>query len=117
MTTHSAAGKGGEETLTQAVARRLRGQLAELMISRKQFSELTGWDRMYVYRRLRGETAMDTAELEHIERTAGIAAHFLLTGNEPTPSPDPPPGLPNQLKTRRRNRRRVSSRTKDQPTG
>lgn len=80
MTTLQTPEQGGDESLTEAVARRLRGQLAEQMISKKQFSELTGWNRMLVYRRLRGEIPLNTAEFELIERTTGISPEFLLTG-------------------------------------
>ena len=68
------------ENLTAMVARRLRGQLAELRINQKQFAELTGWGRASVYRRLIGATALNTAELEHIEQVTGIHTMYLLTG-------------------------------------
>lgn len=66
------------ESLTEAVARRLRGQLAERRLTQKRFQELTGWGRMYVYRRLTGEMAFDTSELEHIESTTGILVNRLM---------------------------------------
>lgn len=66
------------ESLTEAVARRLRGQLAERRITQKRFQEMTGWGRMYVYRRLTGEKALDTAELQLIEEAAGIPVARLL---------------------------------------
>lgn len=81
----------GGETLTDAVARRLRGQLAELRINQKHFSELTGWGRATVYRRLAGETALNTSELEHIEETTGITVTYLLTGTPPTNRPPSTP--------------------------
>lgn len=110
MTTQQAAGKSSEETLTQAVARRLRGRLAEQMISRKKFSELTGWNRMNVYRRIRGEIALDTSELEHIEDVTGITAEFLLTGKDPVPTPSPPSdGPPSPLGTDPSNHRKGSA--------
>lgn len=68
----------GYEPLSLAVARRLRGVLAEEMISRKRFGALTGWDRGYVYRRLNGDTPLDTADLEHIEHTVGVAVNYLV---------------------------------------
>jgi hypothetical protein len=63
MTAIGAAVNPGEN-LTQAVARRLRGQLAELRISQLVLCEITGWGRMYIGRRLSGETPMDIADLE-----------------------------------------------------
>ncbi len=80
--------------MTAAVARRLRGQLAEQMISKKLFCELTGWNRMHTYRRLRGDVALDTDELGHIERTAGICAEYLMTGHECAHPPHPHQGGP-----------------------
>lgn len=68
----------GHEPLTAAVARRLRGLLAELRISQKEFGERTGWGRAYVYRRLIGETPIDTADLEHIQETTGIQVLYLV---------------------------------------
>lgn len=78
------------ETLTEAVSRRLRGQLAERQINQKMFGELTGWGRATVYRRLVGETPLDTSELQHIEEVTGITVAYLLTG---TYSPVPTDGL------------------------
>ncbi len=72
------------ESLTEAVARRLRGQLAERRITQKRFQELTGWGRMYVYRRLTGETPFDTSDLQRIEEAAGIPVNRLLA--DPGPS-------------------------------
>jgi len=71
------------ETLPQAVARRLRGQLAELRITQLQLGALTGWGRMYIGRRLSGETPIDTADLEHIEQTVGVSVAYLVTGQPP----------------------------------
>jgi transcriptional regulator with XRE-family HTH domain len=82
MTTAVSAVNPGE-TLTQAVARRLRGQLAEQRISQLQLCDITGWGRMYIGRRLSGETPIDTADLEHIESTIGISVRYLVTGELP----------------------------------
>lgn len=68
------------ETLQAAVARRLRGQLAERMISQKRLSELTGWSAMYISRRYTGETPLDVKDLEAIEAVTGISPAVLLTG-------------------------------------
>ena len=83
MTTTFMSAAGPGETLTQAVARRLRGQLAELRISQHELAEITGWGRMYVGRRISGETPMDTADLEQIEDLVGISARYLVTGEPP----------------------------------
>jgi transcriptional regulator with XRE-family HTH domain len=84
---------GRNETLTMAVARRLRGKLAERRISGLRLAEMTGLGRSLVNRRLQGETAMNTDELELIERVTGISAVYLLTGmRQETPRPDGPDG-------------------------
>jgi transcriptional regulator with XRE-family HTH domain len=80
----------GDESLSDAVARRLRGLLAELRINQKELGERTGWGRAYVYRRLTGETPLDTADLERIERTTGIRAVYLV--GESGPRYTPPSG-------------------------
>ena len=64
--------------LAAAVARRLRGQLAERRISQKRFGELTGWGRGHIYQRMSGNVPLDLDELEHIEQTTGIPLSLLL---------------------------------------
>lgn len=78
------------ETLSKAIARRLRGQLAELQISQLDLCDLTGWGRMYIGRRLSGEKAIDVSDLEHIEGTVGIRAVYLLNGEQPALVDTPP---------------------------
>jgi transcriptional regulator with XRE-family HTH domain len=68
------------ETLTEAVARRLRGQLAEHRITQRRLSQLTGWSAMYISRRYVGETALDIKDLETIHAVTGITPEKLLTG-------------------------------------
>lgn len=77
---------GKKPTLTEVVAGRLRGQLAERNIKRKDLVELTGWGRATVYRRLSGKTPMNTDEMETLERLFGIDPAQLLTGRR-TPQP------------------------------
>lgn len=68
------------ETLTEAVARRLRGQLAEHRITQRRLGQLTGWSAMYISRRYVGETALDVKDLETIHAVTGITPEILLTG-------------------------------------
>jgi transcriptional regulator with XRE-family HTH domain len=82
---------GGEETLQAAVARRLRGLLAEIRMTKTEFAERVGWDRGYLYRRLSGETAMDVCNLETIEQTVRFRAEYLMFGHEPKIAPPRPP--------------------------
>jgi predicted transcriptional regulator len=66
------------ETLAQAAARRLRGQLGEQCMSKSEFAELLGWSRAFVQRRIQGEVALNLDELELIQRRTGIRITFLL---------------------------------------
>lgn len=102
MTTSLKVLDGGRaESLTEAVARRLRGQLAERRISGLQLAKLTGLGRGTIDRRLRAETAMNTDELELIERVTGISAVYLLTGQRENPHPEGPDGGIHNLRARR----------------
>ena len=69
-----------EETLQAAVARRLRGVLAEIRMTKTEFAARLGWDRGYLYRRLSGETPLDVADLGHIEQITRIRAGYLVGG-------------------------------------
>jgi transcriptional regulator with XRE-family HTH domain len=71
---------GGGETLQAAVARRLRGVLAEIRMNKTEFAARLGWDRGYLYRRLSGETPVDVADLGHIEQVTRIRAAYLVGG-------------------------------------
>jgi len=84
----------GRETLQAAVARRLRGLLAEVRMSKTEFSARTGWDRGYLYRRLSGEQPIDTADFDVIESSVGFRADYLVGGHEPKCMP-PDGGGPN----------------------
>lgn len=83
---------GAEETLQATVARRLRGLLAEIRMTKTEFAERVGWDRGYLYRRLSGETPIDVADLDQIEHTVRIRADYLVGGHEPKLAPPPPNG-------------------------
>ena len=78
---------GGKENLQAAVARRLRGILAEIRMSKTEFSQRLSWDRGYLYRRLSGETPFNVADLELIEQTTRIRAEYLIGGHEPKLAP------------------------------
>lgn len=88
-----------DETLTQAIARRLRGQLGELGISKSQFERLLGWGRGTAPKRLKGEMSFTTEQLEHIELVLGIRVRYLITGEQPSFT---------QASTARRERNQVS---------
>lgn len=82
--THLAVHQGGRlarpETFTQAVSRRLRGKLGEYQVSGLQLAAMTGLGRTLIFRRLSGETALNTDELERICAATGIDMAYLVTG-------------------------------------
>jgi len=81
---------GDNESLQDAVARRLRGLLAEIRMSKTDFAARVGWDRGYLYRRLSGETPIDMHDLDDIEHNIGMRADYLVGGHEPKMAPRPP---------------------------
>ena len=94
MTTLGVIDGNDGESLTVAVARRLRGQMAERRITNVELARRTGWGRQMVSRRVNGETALNTDEMEQIESITGISAIYLLTGRRDagSPRPDDPNG-------------------------
>jgi hypothetical protein len=70
----------GGETLTEVVARRLRGQLAERRIKRRDVIEQTGWGRSTYYRKVSGQSALDTSEFDMLWHLFRISPVFLMTG-------------------------------------
>jgi transcriptional regulator with XRE-family HTH domain len=100
----------GTESLQTAVARRLRGLLAEMRMSKTEFAARLGWDRGYLYRRLNGETPLDVADLDLIEQATRIRADYLIGEHEP--KLNPPPGGGNPFK-----RPEATRGPKGKPTG
>jgi transcriptional regulator with XRE-family HTH domain len=101
MTTQVTALPGGrDESYTEAVSRRLRGQLAEMKISAVRLADMIGMSRAAIGRRLLGETALNTDELAAISRATGISLSYLTTGIAMSPQPGGPDGgyvLPSRL--------------------
>jgi hypothetical protein len=93
------------ETLTEAVAKRFRGQLAERRIKQKDIIELTHWGKTTVYRKVHGQSPLDIAELDLLWKLFGISPVLLLTGDPdhrpwPGPSDDgSPDGAPTRART------------------
>ena len=82
---------GRAESLTEQVAKRLRGQLAERRIKHKEVIERTGWGKTTMYRKVNGKSALDTDEFELLWRLFRISPTFLMTGisdDRPRPGPD-----------------------------
>ena len=74
------------ETLNAAVARRLRGKLAEHRISASEVARKIGMTQAAVSRRTTGQTPIDLNELQAICDVTSIDMHFLLTGESPHPA-------------------------------
>jgi transcriptional regulator with XRE-family HTH domain len=68
------------ERLDEAIARRLRGQLREHNITQSRLSELCGWGKNHVSRRLRGEVPFRVDELDRIAATTPVNMYYVLTG-------------------------------------
>lgn len=84
--------------MSQKVARRLRGQLAELRISGASLARITGLTQSKVSRRLTGDAPLELDELQVIEEATGISMAYLLGFSENArtggPGPDGGDGLP-----------------------
>lgn len=68
------------ETRSSAVARRLRGQLAERNISVSELARRLNVPQQKLQRRHAGKTEFKLDEIDDIERVTGIDATYLLTG-------------------------------------
>jgi transcriptional regulator with XRE-family HTH domain len=115
MTTENViSGDYPDEPLPQAVARRLRGQLAEHRMTLDDLGRVLGISRMGASRRVNGLTPVTLAELEIIDAMTPITATYLLTGHHPLATPPPPPSHPSEAPQTagapiRRLRRRTST--------
>jgi hypothetical protein len=95
MTTENViSGDYPDEPLPQAVARRLRGQLAEHRMTLEDLGRVLGLSKMAASRRVNGQTEISLAELERIQAQTPITAAYLLTGHHPLSVPPPPPEPP-----------------------
>ena len=95
MTTSLKPIAGGlKETRTDAVARRLRGELAERQISHSEAGRRIGINPSGMSRRMKGKHPWDLDELALVEETCGIDLDYVLTGrrNAENPHPDGPDG-------------------------
>lgn len=81
------------ERLTETVARRLRGRLAEMRISGAELGRRTGIKQSTVSRRLTGAQPFDLDELELICGVLGITLAELLTGMRPPVGGGPDGGV------------------------
>lgn len=68
------------ESLTHAVARRFREQLAGRNLTRREVARLLNRSEPWVGRRASGQTPFTTDDLSDIERVTGISAVYLVSG-------------------------------------
>ncbi|MFA4084263.1 helix-turn-helix domain-containing protein [Mycobacteroides salmoniphilum] len=68
------------ETLSQTVARRIRGLLGEKRISQAKFAKMLETNTASMSRRLSGEYPIDLAEVEKYAAALGVSPMRLLTG-------------------------------------
>lgn len=78
------------EPLSQAVARRLRGILAEQKISGSALAEEMGMKQASMSRRTTGVTPLTLDELSQIAEILGVSEWWLLTGQRLSPRPTDP---------------------------
>ncbi|MDN4645387.1 helix-turn-helix domain-containing protein [Arthrobacter sp. PsM3] len=78
------------ESLSVAVARRLRGQLAERNIKGSALSRMTGLPQQTISRKLIGGTPFTLDELQAICDVTGISLEYILMGTLSARGPIPP---------------------------
>lgn len=93
-TTLVALDGGRGETRSEAVARRLRGELAEREISHSEAGRRIGVNPSGMSRRMKARHPWDMRELELVEETCGVDLDYVLTGrrNAEGPRPEGPDG-------------------------
>lgn len=82
------------ESVTEAIARRLRGELGQLNMSVSEVARQTGLSQPALHRRMTGAQAFDTEELDLICETLGLSWDYVLTGIRPMPELRLIPGQP-----------------------
>ncbi|MBT2594760.1 helix-turn-helix transcriptional regulator [Arthrobacter sp. ISL-72] len=78
------------ESLSVAVARRLRGQLAERNLKGSGLARLTGLPQQTISRKLLGGTPFTLDELQAICEVTGISLEYILLGLPTSTGPVPP---------------------------
>lgn len=78
------------ESRTGAIARRLRGEFAQLNLSGSEVARRTGITQARMSRRLTGRVPFDVDELDLICSTIGISFNYITTGIREMPYPEPP---------------------------
>lgn len=79
------------ETRNEAIARRLRGELAQINVSGSEVARRTGMTQAAVSRRLTGRTEFTVGELDLICTVIGLSFDYITTGIRAIPT-DPNSG-------------------------
>lgn len=87
MTTMIRIDVDGEERKSMAIARRLRGALAERGISVAEIARRIGVTQQKLSRRMTGLNSFDVDELDAICRAAGVPFDYIATGIKELPGP------------------------------
>lgn len=88
MTTMVRIDADGGERKSMAIARRLRGALAERSISVAEIARRIGVTQQKLSRRMTGLNSFDVDELDAICRAAGVPFDYIATGIKEVPGPD-----------------------------
>lgn len=88
------------ESLTGAVAGRLRGYLAEHRIRQTEVMLVTGWSKATAYRKMHGKSPLDVEDFDRLQRAFRLSPTFLMTGKVDTaPWPGGDGGAPGATTT------------------
>lgn len=112
MTTLTVVDYHPDETRSEAVARRLRGELAQLHISASEAARRLGFTQAFLSRRLTGRVPFHVDELELICTTLGLSFVYITSGIRALP--DGPPAPDGGDKVNWRARRDSNSQPSDQ---
>lgn len=87
------------DSLSDDVASRLRGRLAERRIRQTEVMLATGWSKTTAYRKMNGKSPLDVDELEKLWQAFGISPVYLLTGTPDGPAGPSGDGAPSRART------------------
>lgn len=80
MTTLTVIDEPREESLSEAIARRLAGEFGQLRISVSEVGRRVGLSQTAMSRRMTALIPFDLAEIEHLCTVIGLDRDYILTG-------------------------------------
>jgi transcriptional regulator with XRE-family HTH domain len=91
-------GQGRDETRSQVIARRIRGELAQIGLSMSKAAERVGMSQQKFSRRMTGNVKFDVEELDDLCRRLGISFEYITSGIRALPGgPGGETGQPSDL--------------------